>query len=137
MFRYLMLACAWICFALGCIGVFIPVLPTTPLLLLATFLFAKFSPRLNEWICGTKVYKTYVVAFKQAGGIPLGTKVRILAVSFTVMGISAWAVQKPLVWGILGAVSVFLLWLMFVHIPTVKPEQVDEVRKVEDVPEQA
>ena len=128
MIRYLLLACAWVCFAVGCVGVFIPVLPTTPLLLLATFLFAKSSPRLHDWICGTKVYRTYVVAFKQAGGVPLSAKVRILAISFTLMGISAWAVQKVAVWVILGCVSVFLLWLMFVRIPTVKPEAVDAVR---------
>jgi len=131
MIRYLLLACAWICFVLGCVGVFIPVLPTTPLLLLATFLFAKSSPRLHDWICGTKVYKAYVVAFKQAGGIPLSAKLRILAISFTLMGISAWAVQKVTVWVILGCVSVFLLWLMFVRIPTVKPEAVDAARAEE------
>lgn len=131
MLRYVLLACAWICFALGCIGVFVPVLPTTPLLLLATFLFAKSSPRLHEWICSTKVYKTYVVAFKQAGGIPLSTKVRILAVSFTLMGISAYLVQKPFVWAILGCVCVFLLWLMFIRIPTVKLEAVEDVRAAE------
>ena len=120
--RYLML---------GCIGVFVPVLPTTPLLLLATFLFAKSSPRCHAWIISTRVYRTYVAAFKEAGGIPLGTKVRILAVSFTLMGLSAWFVQKPLVWAILGCVSAFLLYLMFVRIPTITPERVQLIRQVE------
>ena len=92
--RYLMLAGAWTACIIGCIGVFVPVLPTTPLLLLATFLFAKSSPRCHAWIISTRVYRTYVAAFKEAGGIPLGTKVRILAVSFTLMGLSAWFVQK-------------------------------------------
>ena len=87
--RYLMLAGAWTACIIGCIGVFVPVLPTTPLLLLATFLFAKSSPRCHAWIISTRVYRTYVAAFKEAGGIPLGTKVRILAVSFTLMGLSA------------------------------------------------
>ena len=116
---------------IGCIGVFVPVLPTTPLLLLATFLFAKSSPRCHAWIISTRVYRTYVAAFKEAGGIPLGTKVRILAVSFTLMGLSAWFVQKPLVWAILGCVSAFLLYLMFVRIPTITPERVQLIRQVE------
>lgn len=130
--RLLMLAGAWTACILGCIGVFVPVLPTTPLLLLATFLFAKSSPHCHAWIVSTKVYKTYVEAFKQAGGIPLGTKVRILVVSFTVMGLSAWFVQKPLVWAVLAAVSVFLLYLMLVRIPTIASERVHMVRRMEE-----
>ena len=118
--RYLMLVGAWTACIVGCIGVFVPVLPTTPLLLLATFLFAKSSPRCHAWIVSTRVYRTYVAAFA-------GTKARILAVSFyasrferlaayhsarrraswplrdvvhargAMGGLSAWFVQKPLV----------------------------------------
>ncbi|MCB7038966.1 DUF454 family protein [Eggerthella sinensis] len=130
--RLLMLVGAWTACIIGCIGVFVPVLPTTPLLLLATFLFAKSSPRCHAWIVSTKVYRTYVAAFKEAGGIPLAAKVRILAVSFTLMGLSAWFVQKPLVWGILGCVSLFLLYLMFVRIPTIGTERVQQARRAEE-----
>lgn len=126
--RLLMLAGAWIACALGCIGVFVPVLPTTPLLLLATFLFARSSPRCHAWIVSTRVYQTYVAAFKEAGGIPVGTKVRILAVSFTVMGLSAWFVQKPVVWIILGCVAAFLVYLMVLRIPTITPDRVRRAR---------
>lgn len=130
--RILMLIGAWIACILGCVGVFVPVLPTTPLLLLATFLFAKSSPRCHAWIVSTKVYKTYVEAFKQAGGIPAATKVRILTVSFLVMGASALIVQKPVVWVILGCVALFLIYLMFVRIPTISIEQVQAARQAEE-----
>ena len=130
--RSLMLIGAWIACTLGCVGVFVPVLPTTPLLLLATFLFAKSSPRCHAWIVSTKVYKTYVEAFKQAGGIPASTKVRILTVSFLVMGASALIVQKPVVWVILGCVALFLIYLMFVRIPTISIEQVQAARQAEE-----
>ena len=131
--RYLMLAGAWTACIIGCIGVFVPVLPTTPLLLLATFLFAKSSPRRHAWIISTRVYRTYVAAFKEAGGIPLGTKVRILAVSFALLGASAYFVQKPVVWVVLGCVAVFLLYLMAVRIPTVpaKPRPAREAEQAE------
>ena len=130
--RYLLLTAAWISCILGCVGVFVPVLPTTPLLLLATFLFAKSSPRAHAWIMSTKVYKTYVVAFKEAGGIPVATKVRILTVSLVLMGLSAWLVQKPIVWIILGCVTVFLLYLMLVRIPTISNDVVQTIRSADE-----
>jgi len=133
--RYTLLACAWITCILGCVGIFVPVLPTTPFLLLSTFLFAKSSPRLHAWIQNTKVYHRYVLPFKDAGGITLSMKIRILVISYAVMGLSAWAVYQAYVksalpqiamisiFVILGGVVVFLLYLMFIRIPTISREE--------------
>lgn len=126
--RILLLIVAWVSFALGCLGIFVPVLPTTPFLLLAGFLFARSSPRTHAWLCRTGVYRRYVSAFKQAGGIPLTTKIRIIDISYAVMGISALLVQRPFVWAILGCVALFLLYLMTIRIPTIDQRNVDQVR---------
>lgn len=119
MLNPILFVCAWIVLGLGAVGVFIPVLPTTPLVLLAAFLFAKSSPRCHAWLCKTRIYRAYVLPFLEQGGIPFKRKLHILGLSYMVMGISAVLVQKPLVWAILGAVALFLLWLMCVRIPTV------------------
>lgn len=119
MLNPILFVCAWIALGIGALGVFVPVLPTTPLVLLATLLFAKSSPRCHAWLCKTRIYRSYVLPFQQQGGIPFKRKLHILGVSFVVMGVSAVLVQKPIVWVILGAVALFLLWLMCVRIPTV------------------
>ncbi|MEA5019527.1 MAG: DUF454 family protein [Gordonibacter sp.] len=130
--RALLLVGAWCACILGCVGVFVPVLPTTPLLLLATFLFAKSSPRCHAWIISTKVYRSYVAAFKEAGGIPASTKVRILTVSFVLMGASALIVHKVIVWIVLACVAIFLIYLMCVRIPTISLENVQQARETEE-----
>ena len=119
MLNLILFVCAWIVLGLGALGVFIPVLPTTPLVLLAAFLFAKSSPRCHAWLCKTRIYRAYVLPFQEQGGIPFKRKLHILGLSYTVMGISAVLVQKPLVWAILGTCALFLLWLLCFRIPTV------------------
>jgi uncharacterized membrane protein YbaN (DUF454 family) len=122
--RALFFICAWICTVTALVGIFVPVLPTTPLLLLATFLFAKSSPRYHAWIQQTRAYRRYVVPFKERGGLPLGQKLRIVALSFVVMGVSAGVVRVVYVWVILALVALWLLYLMFIRIPTV-PKKAD------------
>lgn len=117
--RLLLLGFAWLCFALGIVGVFVPVLPTTPLLLLATFICARCSPRCHRIIVSSKVYRRYVQPFKEAGGMTGRAKARMLAISYAVLLVSAVLVQRPLVWIILAAVAVFLLYLVCMRIPTV------------------
>lgn len=112
-----------LCAALGILGMFLPVLPTTPFLLLAGFLFARSSKRMEAWLTSTKAWKTYVLPFKVKQAIPRKTKARILIVSFVVMAISAFFVRNLsginfVVWLILGLVYFWLLYLMFVRIPT-------------------
>ena len=117
--RYLLLGIAWICFGFGAIGVVIPVLPTTPLLLLAGFLFARNSPRLHDWMRSTRLYRSYVAPFKESGGITAAKKARILAISLGVLAISAAVTRKPSVWAILTCCAIFLLYLVLIRIPTV------------------
>lgn len=113
---FLTLGC--LCFVLGIIGAFLPVLPTTPLLLAAAFLLSRSSQKLNDLLTQTKVYKAYVEPLSSQHGIPRNKKLSILATSYVVMLVSAIAVARPLVWAILGCVAVFLLWLIGFKVPT-------------------
>ena len=63
-----------IAFVLGFIGIFLPLLPTTPLLLLTSYCFLKSSDRLSEKFMKTKIYNKYVKKFKEQGGMTLKAK---------------------------------------------------------------
>ncbi len=120
--RVLYLSAACVAALLGFIGVFVPVLPTTPLLLLAAFCFSRSSERLNQRLQQTRIYRSYVEPFKRSGGISAGRKASILILSYSVMGISAYMVQLWFVWAILAAVAIWLAYLMLIRIPTISKD---------------
>lgn len=70
-----------IALALGVTGIFVPLLPTTPFLLLAAALYFRGSPRLYEWLLSRKRLGPYIRQFREDKAIPLRGKV--IAVSST------------------------------------------------------
>ena len=64
-----------IALALGMMGIFMPLLPTTPFLLLAAALFFRSSPRLYEWLLNQKRLGPYIRNFREYKAIPLRAKI--------------------------------------------------------------
>lgn len=76
-FLYVLLGVTALC--LGIVGVVLPLLPTTPLLLLAAFCFVRGSRRFDRWFKGTKLYKRYVESFVRERAMTFRQKFAILA----------------------------------------------------------
>ncbi len=82
--------------ALGIIGIFVPLLPTTPFLLLAAALWVRSSPRLYEWLLAHRYLGEYVRNFRENRAIPLRAKIVSLVLLWLTMGycilalLSAW-----------------------------------------------
>jgi len=107
-------------FVTGVIGVFLPVLPTTPFMLLALWAFSNSSERLHDYIWNHKNYGPMVRAWKKYGAIPLRAKVSAIVV----MALSAVFVVffsgAPL-WAIISALALMLIGATYMLTrPTLK-----------------
>lgn len=72
-------------FGLGTLGVILPILPTTPFLLLASFCFVRGSQRINNWFIGTSIYKKYLASFINERAMTKKQKLFIPAVASAMM----------------------------------------------------
>jgi uncharacterized membrane protein YbaN (DUF454 family) len=78
--RILLIVAGTISLALGAIGLFLPILPTTPFLLLSAACYMRSSERLHNWLINNRWFGEYIKNYQSGKGIPLKTK--IVALSF-------------------------------------------------------
>lgn len=114
--------------ALGAIGAVLPILPTVPFLLLATFSFAKSSQKLHNWFTGTKLYKKNLESFVKEKGMTRHTKIRIMSTVTALMGFGfvmmmLKAIYIPCI--ILAAVWVFHIIYFIFGIKTLNEESLN------------
>lgn len=76
--RFVWLVLGFLAMGIGAVGVVLPVLPTTPFLLLASFCLAKGSVRFHNWFTGTKLYKRHLESFVKNRSMTLKTKFSLL-----------------------------------------------------------
>lgn len=73
--QILLIISGWFSVGMGFIGIFIPMLPTTPFLLLAAVCFAKSSPRFHNWLLTNKLFGRYISDYKERRGMKLSSKI--------------------------------------------------------------
>lgn len=77
-----------IALVLGIIGIAIPIMPTTPFLLLAAACYLRGSRRMYDWLMGNRWFGTYLLDYMEGRGIPMITKVLTLVVLWSTIGFS-------------------------------------------------
>ena len=90
LFNSICVMLGFVSIGLGCIGIVLPVLPTTPFLLLAVFLFAKGSERFHRWFLATGLYKKYLEDFVATRTMTLAAKVKVLTIVTILLAIGFW-----------------------------------------------
>lgn len=88
-FRYGLQFFGWLSLILGIIGIFLPLLPTTPFLLLSASLFAKSSKKFYNWLINHKYLGSYIRQFKEDKSISLRTKIISISLVWISIGYSA------------------------------------------------
>ena len=77
--KYVLLPLGCLSLACGIAGIFVPLLPTTPFLLLAAALFFRSSPRAYAWLLNHKLLGPYIRDFRETRSMPLRAKVIALS----------------------------------------------------------
>lgn len=80
---YLIIGC--IAMILGLIGIVLPVIPTTPFLILAAFCLSKSSRRFHDWFIATKLYQKHLNSFVSNRSMTLNTKIRLLVLASSML----------------------------------------------------
>ncbi|MGD9478548.1 YbaN family protein [Shinella sp. G-2] len=101
--------------ALGIIGVFLPLLPTTPFLLVAVWCFSRSSPRLEAWLLNHRTLGPPLANWKREGAISARTKVVALSLIAASYGFFWYRVQPSL---LLAAVVALILLASALFIAT-------------------
>lgn len=93
--RYILVAIGWIAVVLGVMGIFLPLLPTTPFLLLASACFMRGSPKLNHWLHQHPQLGPILVNWHQHGAVTSVVKRRglimiVLSFTFSIIMVPLW-----------------------------------------------
>ena len=119
--RFLLIGTGMFSIAAGVVGIFLPVVPTVPFLLLAALCFSKSSERFHSWLIEHRQLGPLIRDFLSSGSIPLKAKLAALVTVWISFPVSAFLLVeifwlKLLLMAAAGAVTLYLLYL-----PTAAP----------------
>ncbi|MEH6992511.1 YbaN family protein [Neobacillus drentensis] len=117
--KLLYIIIGFIALSLGVLGLILPVLPTTPLLLLASYCFVKGSERFEIWFKGTTLYKRHLETFVKERSMTLKQKLTILLFADVMIAIPFFILDSLMVRVMLAAVIFYKYYYFIYKIKTV------------------
>ena len=110
--KILLISAGCLSIALGALGVILPLLPTTPFILLAAACFAKSSPRFHSWLLTHRHLGPIIRQYQSGNGLPRRVRWRALVALWASMSLSIWIIGQwwaVVMLGIIGAcVTIYL-----------------------------
>ena len=107
--------------AIGVVGILLPLVPTTPLILLAAYCFARSSRRLHGWLVGHPRFGRYISDFESGRGIPRRAKVMAIVLSAAAFAYGFYIVAGNLVAVIVLALVAVWPMVTLLRVPSYVP----------------
>ncbi len=105
---------------LGAIGIILPILPTTPFLLLSAACYLRGSERMHRWLLNNRWFGSYIRNFKEGKGIPIKGKISALIMVWLTISFSALFIIDILaVQIVMFAIAIFVS-IYLIQLPTLK-----------------
>jgi len=121
--RPLLIVAGTLSVLLAVVGMFIPILPTTPFLLLAAACYARSSDRFLNWLLNNRAFGSYIRNYREGRGMPRTTKILTLLALWITLGLSA-AFAVAAWWGQLLLLVVGMgVTTHLLRIPTFHPRR--------------
>ncbi|SES98283.1 hypothetical protein SAMN05216389_10450 [Oceanobacillus limi] len=111
--KVLLIICGSISLGIGILGVVLPLIPTTPLLLLAAACYIRSSERLYKWLIQNRYFGSYIRNYREGKGIPL--KAKVMGVSLIWLSMSYTIIFVVPLWIIkivLTFVAAYFTWFI-------------------------
>jgi len=127
--RALYCSLGWLFFLTGLIGAFLPVLPTTPFMILALWMFSKSSERFHRWLYHHRIFGPSLQKWQQHRVIP--TKAKLASISMMSLSFVYMLIYSPVSWQMDVLIGLFMLtgaWYVLSK-PSRPPEGIDETEK--------
>jgi uncharacterized membrane protein YbaN (DUF454 family) len=111
--RGLLIAAGSACVVLGVIGIFLPLLPTTPFMLLAAACFARSSRRFHDWLLANRTFGPLIHEWEKHRSIPRRTKLTAIGLMSLTLAVSiVFFVEPRWLQALLAAFGVMLaIWM--------------------------
>lgn len=86
--RAALIAVGTVFLVLGIVGIFLPLLPTTPFVLLAAACYARGSRRFYDWLLANRTFGPMILEWRQHGSIPYRTKITAIVLMSVTLAVS-------------------------------------------------
>jgi len=120
--RTILIIIGWLAVVLATLGVVLPLLPTTPFLLLAAWCFARSSPRFHHWLLYRSWFGSYIRHWQDHRALPPGAKPRALIFIVLTFAVSLYLVNILWVRLLLLMMMCALLFFMW-RMPVIDEKQ--------------
>ncbi|MFD2366687.1 YbaN family protein [Pseudoduganella sp. GCM10020061] len=103
---------------LAVLGLFLPLLPTTPFLLLASACFARGSDKMHKWLLNHGLFGAYLRSYEEGKGIPLRGKIVAITLLWVSMTVSMAMVGQLALRLLLAAIGLAVTIYLWKFVPT-------------------